>query len=217
MSSATSTDAPVTAAPGRSDDGFRPWHFFVLVSLLAATTAVILSRRTSPENLIVISATIGAAGLAAAAFHRMLAPLAEGGVWSTHSTVSERNRATLEREKLLALRAIKELEFDHAMGKVSQQDFDEMAGRLRRRAASFLVQLDAQLDAQIDYRAIIERELSARLAVATAPAVDPPPTTDTASADSAARVATVRCECGTANDVDAAFCKRCGSRLAAAR
>ena len=49
MSSATSIkrapDAPVAVAePPRTaeDPGFRPWHFFVLASLIAATVAVML-------------------------------------------------------------------------------------------------------------------------------------------------------------------------------
>ena len=57
--------------------------------------------------------------------------------------VGGRTRAALEREKTLALRAIKELEFDHAMGKVSDQDFAEMGARLRARAAGLMRQLDA--------------------------------------------------------------------------
>ena len=31
-----------------ADDGFRPWHFFVLASILLATVAVILARQSSP-------------------------------------------------------------------------------------------------------------------------------------------------------------------------
>ena len=52
-------------------------------------------------------------------------------------------RLDLEREKALTLRSIKELEFDRAMGKVSPQDFEEMAGRLRARALGIMKQLDA--------------------------------------------------------------------------
>jgi len=48
--------------------------------------------------------------------------------------IGQRTRAALERDKLLALRAIKELEFDRAMGRLSDDDFKEMAGRLRTRA-----------------------------------------------------------------------------------
>src|SRR5262249_60533678 len=57
--------------------------------------------------------------------------------------VGERTRAALEREKLLTLRSIKELEFDRAMGRLSEEDFAEMAGRLRLRAAGLIKQLDS--------------------------------------------------------------------------
>ena len=75
--------------------------------------------------------------------------------------LSERARAVLAREKALVLRALKDLEFDRSMGKVSQADFDEMAGRLRTRALVLMKQLDEDGSG---YRTIIERELSARLA-----------------------------------------------------
>ncbi len=114
------------------DAGFRPWHFFVLASLAAATVAVVLSRQSTPEHLILISLTIGAAGRGGG---RVLSHARAAGVRDVallSQRPSERARAALEREKTLVLRSIKELEFDRAMGKVSPKDFDEMAGRLRR-------------------------------------------------------------------------------------
>jgi hypothetical protein len=75
---------------------------------------------------------------------------------------------------------------------MSQADFDEMAGRLRARALSLMQQLENGLP---EYRAAIERELAERVDRVPVPAAAP------------------RCACGTANDSDAAFCKRCGKRL----
>jgi hypothetical protein len=208
------------------DAGFRAWHFFVLVSLAAATAAVLLSRRSSPEHLILLSFTIGAAGLAAGALYRMLAPLALRDVSQLSDRPSERARAALEREKALVLRSIKELEFDRAMGKVSPGDFDEMAGRLRARAITLMKQVDA---GGSGYRELIERELQLRLkaraagapsaapapadkmaAVAESPALIPSQSSNPAVAGTARGCVA----CGTANDGDAAFCKRCGSALA---
>ena len=70
--------------------------------------------------------------------------------------VAGRTRAALEREKMLVLRAIKELEFDRAMGKIADGDFDEMRDRLRARA----LRLIAQLDGAAAYREMIERDLA---------------------------------------------------------
>jgi hypothetical protein len=212
MSSATSIEnGRLKAHPGdgggvdvKADEAsFRPWHFFVLASLAAATAAVILSRRSTPEHLILISLTIGAAGAAAAAFYRTLAPLAVRDVSRLSERPSERALAALEREKALVLRSIKELEFDRAMGKVSTQDFDEMAGRLRARAIMLMKQVDA---GGAGYRELIERELQARLRkTGSARRVR--------SADPASMDVRACASCGTANDHDAAFCKRCGNSL----
>ncbi|MGH3115937.1 MAG: hypothetical protein ACRDQ2_02265, partial [Gaiellales bacterium] len=58
------------------DQTFRPWQFFVLLSLGAATAAVLISRQPTPEHLILISLAIGAAGFTGYTAYRMLAPLA---------------------------------------------------------------------------------------------------------------------------------------------
>ncbi|MGH9373480.1 MAG: zinc ribbon domain-containing protein [Vicinamibacterales bacterium] len=244
MSSATSIDrvnakgVSDAQAPARSSahsrDAFRPWHFFVLASLLAATAAVVMARQARPEHLVVISLTIGAAGFAAAALFRTLVPLVTNTPPSGNEPITESMRAVLEREKFLVLRSIKELEFDRAMGKVSPKDFDEMAGRLRARAMSLM----RQLDSGAGYRELIERELSARLrkppsaSRATADGAAPrherrtaatsEPAFERRSAGASARQAAEQpktsnqeraCACGTLNDSDAAFCKRCGTKL----
>jgi hypothetical protein len=207
---------PESAEPDVTDSGFRPWHFFVLSSLVASTVAVVLSRQSAPEHLILISLTIGAAGVAAAALYRTLAPLALRDVSLLSERPSERALATLEREKALVLRSIKELEFDRAMGKVSAKDFDEMAGRLRARAIMLMKQVDA---GGSGYRELIERELQVRLNSRRAGSTGPATVAakDRAESSDPVRAAVRSCRsCGTGNDHDAAFCKRCGKSLAEA-
>src|SRR5262245_55288251 len=99
MSSATST------SPRASTDsqGFSVSHFFVLLALMAATVAVVMARPAAPEHLILISLTIGAAGVAAMAFYRMLAPLVAPHAEYERDPISDRLRADLEREKALTL------------------------------------------------------------------------------------------------------------------
>jgi hypothetical protein len=195
MNSATSIEE-IRVKPS-ADGGLKPWHFFVLASLLAATVAVFMSRRSTPEHLILISLTIASAGVAAAGFYRMLAPLASDEASAFTSSLSERTRAALEREKALTLRSIKELEFDRAMGKVAAKDFEEMAGRLRARAMALM----KELEDGSGYRTVIERELTERLARKPAPVADASP---------------VCPRCATKNDADAAYCKRCGGQLTGA-
>lgn len=211
MSSATSTEA----------GGFRAWHFFVLAGILAATAAVFFARETSAINVVLLTLSVWAAGLAGLAVHRTLAPLAERES-ETGPELGTRTRAALEREKTLVLRSIKELEFDRAMGKVADADFQEMVGRLRSRAMSLLAQLDAAEAG--GYRELIERELRARLATSTARAPSAEPAVQESSATPEPDVepedeppeddGPLCAVCETANDADARFCKQCGEVLA---
>jgi hypothetical protein len=54
----------------------------------------------------------------------------------------ERERLRLAEERDRALAALKELEFDHRTGKVSDLDYREQVGMLRRRAAEAIRVLD---------------------------------------------------------------------------
>jgi len=191
MSSATSTK-----------ESFSVGHLFVLLALMAATVAVVMSRPATPESLILISLTIGAAGFAAVCFYRVLAPLVAPHTDLEQEPLSEPLRADLEREKALTLRSIKELEFDRAMGKLSQRDFDQMAGRLRARAIGIMKQLDA---GATNYRAQVEKDLAARLGSKAG--------SQNRALKVAAAPAPVACACGTSNDHDARFCKSCGTEL----
>jgi len=209
MSSGISIDkgrlTPVAAA---ADEGFLPLHFFVLASILLATVTVVVARQSTPVNLILLSLTVAAAGAAAAALYRALVPFAVPAAVLIDEPLSERRRATLEKDKMLVLRSIKELEFDRAMGKLSQKDFDEMAGRLRRRA----LQLMKQLDEGAGYAPLIEAELARRLnrvPGARGPRAGVP------GAQVLGDDQHTRCSCGASNDADAVFCKKCGTRLAA--
>ena len=54
----------------------------------------------------------------------------------------ERRRLELAEERDRALAALKELEFDHRTGKVSDEDYRALVGPLRRRAAESLRALE---------------------------------------------------------------------------
>jgi hypothetical protein len=56
----------------------------------------------------------------------------------------EQERVVLAEERDRALAALKELEFDHRTGKVSDDDYRAQVGPLRRRAAEALRALDPE-------------------------------------------------------------------------
>jgi hypothetical protein len=196
MSSATSTNSA-------EDNGLQTWQFFVLAALGCATAVTFLARGQGIVTIIllgILMITTAAVGIAAL---RMLRPLVSGEEDRT-VMIGHRTRAALEREKHLTLRAIKELEFDRAMGKLSEPDFQEMSSRLRHRAAGLI----RQLDAGSGYREQIERDVAARLKGSRY---------DSGSAGSRpereAFAERLCASCSTANDADAKFCKSCGVKL----
>lgn len=199
MSSGTSTDAATAT--------FRPWHFFVLAGLAGATVAVVMVRPSGLAPLVLVVLAAWAGAYVGYAVYRMLTPLVSRGFSDRVEMVGGRTRAALEREKTLVLRSIKELEFDRAMGKVSDADFAEMGGRLRARARSLLKQLD--IDGST-YRELIERELGERLRREEPAAAAPGPSAGAPGVPAARLVCGA---CGASNERDARFCKGCGTAL----
>ena len=193
MSSGTSTDA----APAT----FRLWHFFVLVGLAGATVAVVTVRPSGIAALVLVVLAAWAGAYVGYAVYRMVVPLLARDFAERVEMVGGRTRAALDREKTLVLRSLKELEFDRAMGKVSDEDFHEMGSRLRFRARSLLKQLDVD---GATYRDQIERELAERLMGGGA--VGP----ETSGASAMRRSCG---DCGASNERDAKFCKACGAAL----
>lgn len=201
---------PPKAAPAAASaderGGLRPWHLLLLATLLAVAAGVFLARGTSTVNMVSLGVAIATVALAAAAVVRTVSPLVSPEIGEQTEMLGGRTRAAFEREKMLVLRSIKEVEFDRAMRKISDADYHEMAGRLRSRAAGLMRQLDGDGSG---YRSLIERELLARVGPAPArPAPGP------AAEGAPAGRPDGECRgCGTLNDVDARFCKSCGTRM----
>jgi len=151
-----------------------------------------MARGQSSVAVILLSLTVFAAAAVGSTALRTLLPLARTGLAVLATPLlGGRAREALEREKALVLRTIKELEFDRAMGKISEPDFEEMGGRLRARAGRLM----QRLDSRADYRVQIEQEMARRLGRVSA--------------------AGTCAACGSGNDADARFCKSCGQRLTA--
>ena len=238
MSSETSTKDVRPKADAAADPGLQPWQFFVLAALGCATAVTFIARGQGPTAIILLAILMASAALVGFAALRMLRPLVSPEDDRT-AMIGHRTRVALEREKTLSLRSIKELEFDRAMGRLSDEDWKEMSGRLRVRAARLI----RQLDAGVGYRDQIERELAKRVADSRARlkpsrstaddpnarltpsrsengADDPParltPSRDENGADARSAKASAERQCAaceTVNDSDAKFCKGCGAKL----
>jgi hypothetical protein len=97
------------------------------------------------------------------------------------------------------LRSIKELEFDKAMGKVSDADFASISAGLRARALTLMQDLE---------RSVSRDSFSG------------PVSRDSFSDETGEKESRLTgpglgscAECGTPNDADARFCKACGAKM----
>jgi hypothetical protein len=142
-----------------------------------------------------------AVALCAMTLFRIIDPLVRPAAAAARA---ETNRTSvrireLTHEKQLVLKAIREIEHDYQMRKIDEGDYKELTARYRGRA----MRLIREIDAGDDFRSLIEQELKTRL------------TAQEAAGISSARPGGASCgACGTANDPDAKFCKKCGGALA---
>lgn len=185
-------------------------------SLITFTITIGAGRLTGPG--VFLAGSVGTLGVVAYLLVRTAQVLVETG--SAAQTREEkaatgRRRKELEREYNSLKRAIKELELDYSMGKISEQDYTEIRTRYRERAVRVL----RQLDQGESYRAQIERDLQARRQAKGLPKKAPDsqaaaaaPTTPTPSATSAEPTAVTAVPAGAlAADLSAETPKKGGA------
>lgn len=138
------------------------------VALLAGSAIWLLAAGTQPGAafvfvllaVVVLVVTLWLLGHTAAAL--LFSPQSD-----EVKVATGRRKKELEREKQALLKALKELQFDHEMQKISSRDYEEIAGRYRARAVRVMRQLD---EGASDYHKLVERDVAARLAERLQPA-----------------------------------------------
>lgn len=117
-----------------------------------------------------------------------------------------------------ALRSIKELEFDHQVGKISDEDFQRFNYRLRHQAIALIQQVEKLTPATNEVDEAIEAQI-AKLRQVSAPARHVTPATNgtTVTATEPATATGRYCtECGTKLEPGFKFCASCGTPVAVA-
>jgi hypothetical protein len=92
---------------------------------------------------LILAAVLAVAAVLYAALPFLREPQRPDGSLAT-SGEDELRRLHLLEERDRALAALKELEFDHRTGKVSDDDYEQLVGQLRLEAAEALEALDEQ-------------------------------------------------------------------------
>ncbi len=123
--------------------------------------------------------------------------------------------AELETRKRAALRALRDLEFERAIHRLSEEDYKALEQKYRAEARAAMRALDADLGDWLTRADAMLAKVEAPTAAKTeAPVEAPKPTSEaTPPVADTAKAACPKCE--TANDTDAVFCKKCGTKLAA--
>lgn len=112
-----------------------------------------------------------------------------------------------------AVRAIKELEFDYQVGKISEEDYQRFNQRLSRQAITLIQQLEkitpesAALDEHLE-AAIAERRQAQKPVKAQKMTLSAPPSAPVVTSTAVTRFCT---ECGARLDVNFKFCASCGA------
>jgi hypothetical protein len=112
--------------------------------------------------------------------------------------------ALAERKNML-LRALKDMEHERAIGRVDAADYEAITADYRAQVKEIMKEMDADVAPRRARAEAIAKEFLAKKDLRTKDAEPPPP----AKADGDR----VRCAtCGTSNEADAAFCKKCGAK-----
>jgi hypothetical protein len=136
-------------------------------------------------------------------------------------------RTAEEEQKRAVLRALKDLEYERSVGKISEDDYHEYSARYRAEAKRLIQSLDESLS---EGRKAVELELKRRLARFSdngAATEEPQPSAESSASDSeevsesavdspkSAPLETRPCAaCEIKNELDARFCKACGKAMA---
>jgi ribosomal protein L40E len=129
------------------------------------------------------------------------------------SDVVSPERAALLAEKRTLLLALKDLEAERDSGKLSSDDYRDLNDQYRKRAREVLRELDGMIG---PHRGRAQQLLAAAgggVAVAAEPMPEKAVEAPVAAAAAAAAAVQTCASCGLNNDMDAVFCKKCGTRL----
>jgi hypothetical protein len=110
------------------------------------------------------------------------------------------------------LRALKDLETEHALGKIDDADYASIVTRYRDEAKAVMRQMDLEIAPLREAAERVAREYLEKRGVAAVAAEQVVSSETAASVDARPTCAS----CQTSNDPDAAFCKKCGSAMKSA-
>jgi hypothetical protein len=116
----------------------------------------------------------------------------------------------MAEEKRRVLRSIKDLEAEHALGKIDEADYEALSMQYRDQAKALMREMD---DSTAPAMAEAEKLAAEYLAAQGLGAKHADEVEEGGEITAPARMACA--SCGVSNEPDAAFCKKCGATIGA--
>ena len=201
---------------------------------LTVLSAAVVAYFTYGAPLVVLTLASGAFVLVIYLLWSSVQALTGESELSFEEAFSLGARTAEEEQKRAVLRALKDLEYERSVGKISDDDYHEYSARYRAEAKRLIQGLEEHLK---EGRKQVELELARRLSQpASQPEASDPSSSDAEGASSSATSSTsepaedgpempadqreiaasptLECAaCQTKNELDARFCKACGKSM----
>jgi hypothetical protein len=198
--------------------------------LVTLTVAIILGTLYGVQ-LVVLTLAAGALLLVIWLLWGSVQALAGESELSFEEAFSMGTRSAEEEQKRAVLRALKDLDYERSVGKISEEDYHEYSARYRAEAKRLIRDLDENL---AEARQQVERELERRMRkleqqksadgdelpeaapVALVEASSNPENPAPEATKKPEKLARECLACQARNELDARFCKSCGAGMAGA-
>ncbi len=203
--------APEAAAlPTRTDDGDEAERFLgrvvaVGLPLVCIAAAIIVGFVASVGSALLVVASGALLGTIALlwASVRTLSGDAPLPVDLELLAAQHRDVDALGEQKRRVLRALKDLEGERALGKIDEADYEALAVQYREEAKALMRQMDHDVAPALAEAEKIAREYLAKKGLGPSEPTDAGAPSDRLTCPA----------CATSNDLDAAFCKKCGASM----
>ncbi len=123
----------------------------------------------------------------------------------------------LAEQKHRVLLALRDLQSEHALGKIDDADYEEIATQYRERAKAVMREMDLNVAPALAEAERVAREYLATKGLGPTTSVSASPEAPSAGKAKAGTRERKTCAgCATSNEPDAAFCKKCGAAMSPA-
>jgi hypothetical protein len=198
---------PLATLQGRDDEVERAFGRSLALGLplISVVSAVAVGAMASVGSALLVLAAgtlLGAIAFLWASVRTLSgdAPLPVG-----FETLTSRGHGVdaLAEEKHRLLRALKDLESEHEIGKIDDADYHELSARYREEAKSVIREMDVEVAPFREQAEQLAREYLKKRGMGSE---------DAPARPTVPKAERIVCKtCGVSNEADAAFCKKCGS------